>query len=107
MKEASYNHTFKHWCTLWKAQMDEFDQEHLCFMNEELWNKDNLIISLLHQLPKQTECLTSLNNRFSNNVTDDNNNNNDNLNHKNNSYANKIIIIIIIIITIIKMTTII
>ena len=61
--------------------------EALRFMNEELRNKDNLIISLLHRLFKQTECLTSLNNRFSNNAIDDNNNNNDNLNRKNNSHA--------------------
>ena len=38
-------------------------------MNEELRNKDNLINSLLHQLAKQTECITSLDNRFSNNVS--------------------------------------
>ena len=40
-------------------------------MNEESRNKDNLIISLLHQLSKQTWCITSLNNRFSNNAIDD------------------------------------
>ena len=71
-----------------KAQTDEFDQEQLRFMNEEIRNKDNLIISLLHQLFKQTECITSLNNRFSNNAID-NNNNNDNLNRTNNSYPNE------------------
>ena len=57
-------------------------------MNEELRNKENLIISLLNQFSKQTECITSLNNRFSNDAID-NNNNNDNLNHKNNSYADE------------------
>ena len=62
-------------------------------MNEALRNKRNLIISLLHQLFKQTECITFLNNRFSNNAIDDNNNNNDNLNRKNNSCANENIII--------------
>ena len=51
-----------------KAQTEEFYQEQLRFMNEELRNKDNLINFLLHQLSKQTECRTSLNNRFSNNV---------------------------------------
>ena len=56
-------------------------------MNEELRNKGNLIISLLNQLSKQTECITSLNNRFCNNAIDNNTNNNDNLNHQNNSYA--------------------
>ena len=44
-----------------------------------------MINSLLHQLSKQTECITSLNNRFSNNAIGDNN---DNLNRKNNSYSN-------------------
>ena len=50
-----------------------------------------MIVSLLDQLSKQTECITSLNHnkRFSNNVIDNNNNNNDDLNHRNNSYANK------------------
>ena len=50
-----------------------------------------MIVSLLDQLSKQTECITSLNhnNRFSNNVIDNNNNNNNDLNHKNNSDANK------------------
>ena len=71
-----------------KAQTKEFYQEQLCFMSEALRNKHNLIISLLHQLFKQTECITSLNNRFSNNAID-NNNNNDNLNRKNNSYPNE------------------
>ena len=33
-----------------KAQTEEFYQEQFRFMNEELRNKDNLIISLLHQL---------------------------------------------------------
>ena len=51
-----------------KAQTEEFYQEQLRFMNEELRNKDNLINFLLHQLSKQTECITSLNSRFSNNV---------------------------------------
>ena len=72
-----------------KAQTEEFYQEQLRFMNEELRNKDILINSLLHQLSKQTECITSLNTRFSNNAIDDNNNNNDNLNRKNNSHSNK------------------
>ena len=72
-----------------KAQTEVFYQEQLRFINEELRNKDNLINSLLHQLSKQTECITSLNNRFSNNAIDDNNNNNDNLNRKNNSYSNE------------------
>ena len=58
-------------------------------MNEELRNKDNLIISLLNHLSKQTESITSLNNRFSNNSIDNNDNNTDNINHKNNSYANE------------------
>ena len=58
-------------------------------MNEELRNKDNLILSLLNQLSKQIKCLTTLNNRFSNNAIDKNNNNNDNLSHKNDSYANE------------------
>ena len=58
-------------------------------MNEELRNKENLIISLLNQFSKQTECITSLSNRFSNDAIDNNNNNNDNLNHKNNSYADE------------------
>ena len=51
-----------------KAQTEDFYQEQLRFMNEELRNKDNLINFLLHQLSKQTECITSLNSRFSNNV---------------------------------------
>ena len=68
-----------------KAQTEVFYQEQLRFINEELRNKDNLINSLLHQLSKQTECITSLNNRFSNNAIGDNN---DNLNRKNNSYSN-------------------
>ena len=73
-----------------KAQPEVFYQEQLRFINEELRNKDNLINSLLHQLSKQTECITSLNNRFSNNAIDDNNNNNnDNLNCKNNSHSNE------------------
>ena len=49
--------------------MEEFYQEQLRFMNEELRNKDNFINSLLHQLSKQTECIISLDNRFSNNVS--------------------------------------
>ena len=53
-------------------------------MNEELRNKDNLIVFLLNQLSKQTECMTSINNRFSNN-TIDNNSNSDKLSYKNNS----------------------
>ena len=57
-------------------------------MNEESRNKNNLIISLSHQLSKQTECITSLNNRFCNNAIDNTNNNNDNLNHKNNANDN-------------------
>ena len=56
-------------------------------MKEVLRNKDNLIISLLNQLFKQTECMPFLTNRFFNNAIDNNNNNNDNINHKNNSYA--------------------
>ena len=58
-------------------------------MNEELRNKDNLIVYLLKQLFKKTECITTLNNKFSNNATDNNNNNNDNLSHKNNSHVKK------------------
>ena len=58
-------------------------------MNEELRNKSNLIVSLVNQLSKQTECITSLNYRLSNNATDISNNNNDNLSHKNNSCANR------------------
>ena len=72
-----------------KAQTEVFYQEQLRFINEELRNKDSLINSLLHQLSKQTERITSLNNRFSNNAIDDNNNNNDNLNRKNNSHSNE------------------
>ena len=37
-------------------------------MNEELRNKDNVNVSFFSQLSKQTECITSLNYRFSNNV---------------------------------------
>ena len=37
-----------------KVQTEEFDQEQLRFMNEELRNTDDLIISLLHQLSKQS-----------------------------------------------------
>ena len=48
-------------------------------MKEVLRNKDNLIISLLNQLFKQTECMPFLTNRFFNNAIDNNNNNNDNL----------------------------
>ena len=69
-----------------KSQTELFYQEQLRFMNQELRNKYNLITSLFHQLSKQTEYITFLNNRFSNNVID-NNNNNDKLNHKN-SYDN-------------------
>ena len=58
-------------------------------MNEEWRNKGSLIVSLLNHLSKQTECITSLNNRFSNKVININNNNNDNLSHKNNSCANE------------------
>ena len=56
-------------------------------MNEDLRNKDNLTISLLNQLSKQTECITFLTNRFSNNAIDNNNNNNNNnpLNNKDHS----------------------
>ena len=73
-----------------KARTVEFYQEQLRFMNEELRNKDNLIMSLLNQLPKQIECITSLTNRLSSGVIDNNNNNNnDNLNHKNSSYASE------------------
>ena len=72
-----------------KAQTEKFYEEQLRFINEELRNKDNLIISLLNHLSKQTESITSLNNRFSNNSIDNNDNNTDNLNHKNNSYANE------------------
>ena len=71
-----------------KAQTEEFYQEQLRFINEELRNKDNLINSLLHQLSKQTECITSLNNRFSNNAIDDDNNNNNNSNNNNNNNNN-------------------
>ena len=48
-----------------------------------------MIVSLLNQLSKQTECITPLNYRLSNNATDISNNNNDNLSHKNNSCANE------------------
>ena len=72
-----------------KAQTEEFYREQLRFMNEELRNKHNLIVFLLNQLSKQTEYITSLNNRFSNNAIDNNNNTNDNLSHKNNSYTNE------------------
>ena len=51
-----------------KVQMEEFYQEQLRFMNEQLRNKDNVIVSSFSQLSKQTECITSLNNRFSSNV---------------------------------------
>ena len=37
-----------------KTQIEEIYQEQLRFMNEELRNKDNLIISLLNELSKQT-----------------------------------------------------
>ena len=73
-----------------KVQTEQLYQEQLRFMNEELRNKNNLIISLLNQLSKQTVCITSLTTRFSNNAID-NNNNNDNLNHK----ITKIIMVII------------
>ena len=72
-----------------RAQTEEFYQEQLRFMNGELRNKDNMIKSLLHQLSKQAECRTCLNNRFSDSAIHDNNNNNDNLNCKNNSHSNK------------------
>ena len=72
-----------------KAQIEELYQEQLRFINEELRNKDNLINSLLHQLSKQTECITFLSNRFSNNAIDHNNNNNDNRNRKSKSHSNK------------------
>ena len=72
-----------------KAQTEKFYEEQLRFINEELRNKDNLIISLLNHLSKLTESIASLNNRFSNNSIDNNDNNTDNLNHKNNSYANE------------------
>ena len=42
-----------------KAQTEEFYQEQLRFMNEELRNQKNLIISLLNQLSKQTGWITS------------------------------------------------
>ena len=60
-------------------------------MNVELGNKNNMIVSLSHQLSKQTECITSLNHnkRFSNNVIDNNGSNNDNISHRNNFYADK------------------
>ena len=70
-----------------KAQTEQFYQEQLRFMNNELRNKDNLIISLLHHLSKQAECIKFLNNRFSNSAIDKNENN-DKFNHKN-SYANE------------------
>ena len=41
-----------------KAQTEKFYEEQLRFINEELRNKDNLIISLLNQLSKQTESIT-------------------------------------------------
>ena len=40
------------------AQTEKFYQEQLRFMNEELRNRDNLMVSLLNQLSKQTECIT-------------------------------------------------
>ena len=70
-----------------KAQAEEFYQKQLRFMNEELRIKEKLIVSLLNQLSKQTECIPSL--KFSNNAIHNNSNNNDNLSHKNNSYANE------------------
>ena len=88
LKEAITTHS-NHYVLSGKAKTEEFYQEQLRFINEELRNKDNLINSLVHQLSKQTECITSLNNRFSNNAVDDNNNNNDNRNRKNNSRSNK------------------
>ena len=57
-------------------------------MNEQSRNKEHLIVSLLNQLSKQKEYITSPNNRFSNNPVDNYNNNNDNFSHKNNSYTN-------------------
>ena len=36
-----------------KAQTEELYQEQLLFMNEELRNKDNLIVSLLNHLFKR------------------------------------------------------
>ena len=41
-----------------KGQREKFYEEQLRFINEELRNKDNLIISLLNQLSKQTESIT-------------------------------------------------
>ena len=72
-----------------KARKEEFYQEQLRFKNGELRNKDNMMNSLLHQLSEQTECITCLNNRFSDNAIEDSNNNNHNLNCKNNSHSNK------------------
>ena len=40
------------------SQTEKFYQEQLRFMNEELRNRDNLMVSLLNQLSKQTECIT-------------------------------------------------
>ena len=54
--------------------MEEFYQEQLCFMHEELRNRDNVIA--LNQLSKQTEYIADFH------VIDNNNNNNDNLSHK-------------------------
>ena len=72
-----------------KAEKEKFYQEQLRLMNEVLRSKSNLMVSLLNQLSKQTECITSLNYRFSNNAIVISNNNNENLSHKNNSCANE------------------
>ena len=69
LKEAITTHS--NICVLsGKAQTEEFYHEQLRFMSEELRNKDNLINSFFYQLFKQTECITSLNNRFSTNAID-------------------------------------
>ena len=71
--------------------MEDLHQKGFCFTNKKRRKKDNFIVSLLNQLPKQTECMTSLNdkNRFSNNGIGNNDSNNDSLSHENNSYANE------------------
>ena len=65
-------------------------------MYEELKSKDNLIVSLLNQLTKQTENVTSINDNhriFKKNINNDNDNDsNINNNHDENSesHANNI-----------------
>ena len=84
-----------------KVKTEKFYQEQLASMNEALRNKDNLIISLLNQLSKQTEYITFLTNIFSNNAIDNKNNIRITLIIKITLTLTKIIIIIIIITTLI------